>query len=127
MDNINLIEMFSFTEKEKKIWKPLSDYSEKIDNWMKQNSMTEDQLIRFVLIGFFVEYRASNHRGDSFNTDIQNRELTQLKITKYNIVNSLLGRAITSTQDYLTLIKLVDMKNLSGEALYHFVIDNDTI
>ena len=121
MINDETISLFSFTAKEKKIWAFLSDYIDRIEEWKQTNSFNNDQIIRFGLIGLFVDYRASNHRGVSFDTYIKT-DLKKSKMIKFQTINSLLGKEITSTKEYLTMIKLNNINNITGKSLYDFVI-----
>ena len=125
MTKNSIIDLFKFSEKEKNIFEYIFDYSAKIEKYLGMNSFDEKQLERYILIGLFLEYRACNHRGESLITDVNKKYLSEDKKKQFNTINNLLGKKIETTQEYLRLIKLVDIHNVNGESLYNFVISGE--
>jgi hypothetical protein len=123
-DDTDLQDIFTFSEKEKTIYPFLSDYTEKIQTWLTDNTMTDEQLLRYALIGLFPSYRAANHRGEGLSTDVQDGTVRESRKRKYEAINLLLGKPITTTSEYRSLIKLTDLGNVNGDSLSEFVINN---
>lgn len=74
-DNIiNAIKPFFLTEKQKELFPENEELEQKLIGWLKNNTLTEEQLIRFMVIGFFPDYRACVHLGKEFSTAPKDNE-----------------------------------------------------
>lgn len=61
---LDIINELRFKEKTCKIFPYIQHYHDLLDSWMEKNDITEEILKRYILISFWMEYRAGNHRGD---------------------------------------------------------------
>ena len=127
--NSEIIELFSFDDTIKIIFPFLNIYSEQIELWLTNNEFTKDQLFRFVIVGLLVEYFATSHQGNNFNTNLklwkklENRPETKRKL---EIFNNLYGKEIKNSKEYLNLLTVDNLDNieLDGKFLFNYVIDN---
>ncbi|MDA3907000.1 MAG: hypothetical protein PF484_13090 [Bacteroidales bacterium] len=74
IDNLykQIIYNFSYTDSESFIY--LKDYSVAIKEYLLLKKLEKRQIIRYMLIGFWIDYLSDEHHGDDFSTIIHKRE-----------------------------------------------------
>jgi len=67
--------------------------------------MDDKQLVRYMLMGFFLHYRAANHAGDDFDTIAYGEQnpviLSKTTIQKFQTLNKYLDHPIEAPEEYL--------------------------
>ena len=119
---------FRYDNRARSIFPYIDEYANRMDAWLGQNIMDAAQQIRYMLVGMFLHYRASNHHGNSFTTEFDkwhNLEGRPEARRKLELLNESLGGPITSTQEYLQLIKLDNLAKSTGIGLFNFVVTGD--
>lgn len=127
LDIKKILKLFSFSDKQLLKFKYLSEYSIRLNEWLSNNTLNDEQVFRFMLIGFFVEYRGSVHLGSNFRTiEVDSIHSTRMK-EKSIIFNESFNKPIKTTQEYLQLVGLKKISSVSSNALFNFVIYGEKI
>ena len=119
-----IIELFWYSSEERKLFAYIDTYMSALENWFGENRMNDAQLVRYMLVGLFLEYRAANHRGEDFNTNIYEWNTLYLKpktIQKHKTINKYLGHPIDTTDEYLKQLQTKDVSSFT-KRLFDFVI-----
>jgi hypothetical protein len=121
----SFIEMFSYDAQERRIFPFIDDYMKAVEGWLVDHSFDDAQLLRYMIAGVFLEFQATVHHGDEFNTTIS--EWTDLKSRpktseKLKNLNQRFGKEIRSASEYLKLIGAGKMKEVNGAFLRNYVI-----
>lgn len=66
---LSIYKELRFTAQDCAVFPYIAKYQDLIDSWIKNNKLTVEILKRYILISFWLEYRADNHRGDNFAID----------------------------------------------------------
>lgn len=127
MNQDELLESVSFTEKERSIWKFLGEYESKLFEWAGKHKLDDEQLLRHMLVSLFPYYRAYNHTGEVFNTNIINGKKTKKKILRYQIFNQISKKSINSIEDYLQATRISSLSNINEDSLFEFVLNGSCI
>ena len=117
-----IINIFSFNNEIRKRYSKLNDYMLLISNWLKKNKLNTEQIIRYMLMGFYLSYRASVHMSTTFTTkkeDYKNDEI-RLKCKFFNKINT---KPLVSTKEYIDLLNIKDILYFRGLNMFKFVID----
>lgn len=142
MTTKDIVELFKIKEEVLKEYELLDKYNCMITEWLTTNELDMNQLIRYMLVGFFFDYRAANHKGESFNTIIKAEESKMERLIKKHpdffkkhnladndfimkamIFNRYFGREIKDTEDYLNQLKVKQFNSISGDTLFNFVVN----
>ena len=120
-----IIELFRYSPKEREVFPYIDAYMTALENWLRENRMNDEQLVRYMLVGLFLHYRAANHMGDDFKTITYgewNRAILQPKtIQQFKTINKYLDHPIESTEEYLRLLQSKNVVNFT-EHLFDFVV-----
>jgi len=120
-----MIKLFSYSVKERQLFAYIDTYMTAMDNWLGENQMNDDQLVRFMLVGLFPHYRAANHTGNEFTTITYgewNQAILQPKtIQQIKIINKYLGHPIKSVDEYLRLLHIKDVVDFTKH-MFEFVV-----
>ena len=73
-DYNEIIKVFMPSDDECKLYEYLDSYRGKICKYLINNTLNQDQLKHYMLIGFWINYRAANHHGGDFSTVIKKKE-----------------------------------------------------
>lgn len=128
----SIVELFSFERKQRNLWEYLDKYSILIEEWLNKNDFNDEQLVRFMLIGLFPLYRASVHGACTFTTDIEKNIRVNLGIRVsekklFEVFNQISEEFIQNSQHYLKLLNLSDLRNVTGDSFFEFVINGTPI
>ena len=129
-DTNEILDLFEYEDDAREIFNYIKDYMNKIEEWIKSNQFNEQQLFRYMLVGFFLDYRASVHHGEQFHTiykkwsNIENRKRDKKRLI---IFNKYYSKEIENTKEYLKLLTIEKNFDVSGEDLFNFVIHGKTI
>ena len=113
---------------DKNLWKlfpQISEYQALMDDFLIANSLSSEQVKRYAVVGLLGEYHATNHHGEEFTTDpkqwsgLVKRTKTKAALDFFNTIN---GRFVTTTSEYLELFSGKKPLQMSGRALFDFVI-----
>lgn len=58
--------LFAFSKQDRQVFAYIEEYSRRIDSWLKKNSPDRECTKRYILAGFWLDYRAANHGGENF-------------------------------------------------------------
>jgi len=120
-----IIELFKYSSKERELFPYIDAYMVALENWFGENQMNDEQLVRYMLVGLFLRYRAANHIGNDFNTitygEWSRAILSSKTIQQFEIIKKSLGHPIESTDEYLRLIQIEDVVDFT-KRLFNFVI-----
>jgi len=119
-----IIELFWYSSKERELLPYIDAYMTALENWLREHRMNDEQLVRYMLVGLFLHYRAANHVGDDFNTityEWSRRTLRPQTLQKFQSINKYLGHSIDTTEEYLQLLGTRDVANFT-ERLFDFVV-----
>ena len=124
-DYQEIINVFKFSNFQRTFSKSISDYSELIDNWLIENKLSNEQLLRYMIVGFYIDFKVCDDQDAEFTTELDswpNIERRPQLRKKLEYFNQFYGRAITSHKEYLDLISFDIFK---GENFFKFVIGNN--
>jgi hypothetical protein len=120
-----IIELFWYSSKDRELFPYIDAYMIALENWLGKNQMNDEQLVRYMLVGIFLHYRAANHVGDDFNTITYgewNRAIFSKKtIQQFQTINQYLGHPIDTTEEYLQLLQIKDLSKFT-RSLFDFVV-----
>ncbi len=119
-----IIKLFWYSSQEREVLPYIDAYMAALENWLGENRMTDEQLVRYMLVGLFLHYRAANHVGDDFNTityEWSRRTLKPKILQKFQTINKYLGHPIDTTEEYLRLLGTRDVANFT-KRLFEFVV-----
>ena len=123
--NNKIIELFSYSSKERELFPYIDAYMTSLESWLGENQMNDQQLVRYMLVGLFLHYRAANHIGDDFNTITygeRSRAVVNSKtLQMFQTINNYLGYSIDTTKEYLQLLQARDIANFIG-SMFDFVV-----
>lgn len=89
-------------------WPNMAEYLPALDAWRPIHTFTDAQLVRYMLVGFYSDYRTANHLGTDFQTHPDRWMLHQHPYTphqaKVATFNRVFGRPIEDSLDYLGII-----------------------
>jgi hypothetical protein len=123
--NDMIIELFKYSSKERELIPYIDAYMTVLENWLGENRMNDEQLVRYMLVGLFLHYRAANHMGNDFNTNTYgewSRAILSSKTTQqFKTINKFLRHPIESTDEYLRLLQIKDVVDFT-KRLFDFVI-----
>lgn len=138
MDYSYIVELFSIPNIYFKVHSYYEEYSKLINQWLIENTLDRDQLLRYALVHLLHYYRQCNYLGENFSTivnssDYHNNlkyirkkeklEEYNIKIKKYKSFNKYFGIQIKTTEEYRVIMNLEKIeKNLNGKILFKYVI-----
>jgi hypothetical protein len=126
--NDTFIDLYRFSEQERTIFPFIGRYINELDSWLSEQQFDDAQLDRFCLVGVYLEYLATNHQGEDFNT-VEDRwynlEVRPLTRQKLKVLNERLGRPISSTEQYLDLLGVgrIGSSGMLQSHLFDFVVN----
>lgn len=152
----NIIEIFSYSSEEQNVFPYINKYMILINSHLNKYKLTEKQLVRFMLIGFFLDYRASCHHGsifstisnppkelldqdfvNDFNTKFGSIMTTPMTLENANYFSNIttekckyynsLRKRINNTNEYIKLIGIPLIENIDGLSMYNYVISGPDV
>ena len=146
MENYNeIIEIFKFEESERKIFNYfIDDYCDRINNWLINNRFNKEQLIKYMIVGFILDFIATNNHQDEFNTFVQDELMFKekqkenddifnnlykdlnMEINNNCSIDDFIGNnyEIVESEDYLKIFKKRQAKNKKFNDIYGKPIRN---
>ena len=124
-----IIELFWYSSKARELFPYINDYMVALGNWLDENEMDDEQLIRYMLAGLFLHYRAANHMGNEFTTNTYGEfgkaVLPSKTLQQFLTINKRLGHSIDTTDEYLRLLLTQDVAQFI-EKMFDFVVMGST-
>lgn len=122
-----ILEVFSYSEKEQAIFPLLKRYMNKISPYLDRVLSNPEMEERFMLAGLFLTYQAFNHLGVKMTTEIDNLDLEPPDIHRHRLLafKKFTGKSIRDSHDYLKMIRFSIIKWFfldQNDRLYHFVM-----
>jgi hypothetical protein len=122
-----IIKLFRYPPEERALFPYIDAYMAAMENWLDENQMDDKQLVRYMLAGIFLEYRAANHMGNTFHTMIDtwtNMHLRPKTKQKFQTINKYLGRPIETTEEYLQRLQAQNAADFARlyKSLFDFVV-----
>ena len=102
----DIIEIFSYTQEEQETFEYIRRYMKRISPVFELIEKDEVKLKRFALIGLFLGYRACNHVGETFSTEIETDDSDNLYAKRLIAIKQYFGVSINDSEDYLSLINI---------------------
>ena len=120
-----IIKLFWYSSKERELFPYIDAYMTSLEKWLGENQMDDERLVRYMLVGLFLHYRAANHIGDDFKTitygEWNRAVLGSNTLQKFQTINKYLGHPIETTDEYLQLLQIKDVAKFT-ESLFDFVV-----
>jgi hypothetical protein len=122
-----ILELFWYSSEERELFPYIDDYMIALENWLDENELDDKQLVRYMLAGLFLEYRAANHMDKNFHTIIY--EWTSIYLIpktrqKFQTINKDLGSPIQTTEEYLQRLQAQNAADFARlyRRLFDFVV-----
>jgi hypothetical protein len=124
----NLVSLFGYSEADWNVFPFAKEYMSLILPQIEIVFSDSEKLKRFLLVGLLVQFFATNHHGDEFDTVVENWSGAQsATIQKLDVFNELYGHPIQSSEEYLDLLFEGPSMNPKGSDLLNFVLDGTKI
>jgi hypothetical protein len=124
-DYDEVILLFGYDERDQKVFPFFHEYMDTIRKWLAVNHLDPHQLLRYMIVGLYLDFLATLHQSEEFNTKVNEwygldkRPLTRRKLERFNREY---GKQILDTSQYLSLLGLDQTRKIQGEELANFVL-----
>lgn len=120
-----IFDLYRYDAEDRMIFKSIDQYTHYIDLWIRSNTMNDAQIFRYMLAGFFVDYKACIHLGRNFTTILWKTMKKDRDRLKLEVFNHCLGSPIKDTSTYIIFMHCRTVQDLNllqtGSGLFSFV------